>query len=146
MKRKFILPIVTLLLMLVSSCTVNAPWRETTFFDSRLYGDWELIEVNGRPINRYNADFFYFNGNGGGMYYYYYYGRPYEERMTYYCTTSNGPSNPNQISIFFEATPNLTNIDYYFDNSANFLYLEWYDYQYRDWTTYTYRRVYNFNW
>lgn len=147
MKKKLLLSLSALLMLVMSSCIQTPSWNQPTFYDSRLYGYWELVQINGYPTTGYDVNYMYFNGNGAGLYYYYDRGYRYDERLTYYCTKTGYSGGYNELVIQYQNSYNgPTAVDYYFSNSGNVLYMEWYDSYSRRNVIYTYSRINNFYW
>ncbi|MBD5204379.1 MAG: hypothetical protein HDS82_05855 [Bacteroidales bacterium] len=129
---------------LFSSCVVDddgwypAPpsgWHNY-FYDSSLYGRWELVQANGMPVGPYDTNYMDFYGDGRGTYYYYDRGNLYSEDMAYYCQYSDfGPSD-TQINVQYEYGNPVT-MWYWFVGSS--LYMQWNTSNGR--TTYIYRPV-----
>lgn len=101
----------------------DAPMGWDTFNDQRLTGNWELMQVNASPVDRYDVNYLRFNGSGRGRYYYYDRGELYGERIAYWCQRGYG-SNHNQINIQYE-NGQASTMDYWFSNNNNVLWMSW---------------------
>ncbi len=99
-------------------------WGSNYFYDSRLYGQWELTQANSYPVGRYDTNYMDFRNNGRGWYYYYQNGRPYSEQMAYFCQRSNSNTTDYQINVQYEDGA-ATTMAYWFTDNGNTLWLQW---------------------
>lgn len=141
MKKSLQLMLMTAVLamsgMLTSCYNDWGPQQPANYYDSRLYGYWQLVMIDGYAVSGYNTNFLYFNGSGSGIYYFYQNNRAYKERLQYWC--ENGYYNStNEINILYESDYYPSTMSYWFRNGTNELYMQWYDYGRT--TTYLYTR------
>lgn len=116
----------------LTSCYVDSSWSPAppygwndTFYDQRLNGYWELVEVNGRGVGGYDVDFLYFNGYGRGTYFYYYNGRRMWETTAYWCQDAVSGSSYYQINLQYETSGSPTTMNYWFGDRGYTLFMQW---------------------
>lgn len=125
---------------LLTSCGTDwyGPQPPVNFYDSRLTGYWQLVQINGYSVSGYNTNYMYFNGYGNGTYYYYQNNRRYYESLQYWCQENRYSSSAYQVNILYQSSYDASTMDYWFTNGTNALYLRWYDRN--GTTTYLYTR------
>ncbi|MDE5840734.1 MAG: hypothetical protein K2H49_07410 [Muribaculaceae bacterium] len=130
MKKKLLyLPLLTVLLLVCSSCNVEywSPeppngWNDT-FYDRNLVGCWQLYQVNSDYVRGDEVNYMYFNGDGRGAYYYYERGYQERERLAYWCQRSVNGTPSLQINIQYEyGSPSTMN---YWFTDADTLWMQW---------------------
>ena len=99
-------------------------WGENYFYDSRLSGEWELVQANSQTVGTYDTNYMDFYGNGHGRYYYYSNSRPYSEDMAYFCQRSDSSTSKYQINVQYEDGSSST-MSYWFTDGDNSLWLQW---------------------
>lgn len=97
------------------------------FYDSRLSGYWQLVQVNSYPVSGMDTNYMFFNGSGLGLYYYFYNGGRYTEPTAYWCQRAVYGQTNYQINITYHDSGVSSTMNYWFDNSNRVLYLEWRD-------------------
>ena len=117
----------------------GAPQRPVNFYDSRLYGYWQLVQINGYAVSGNDTNYLYFNGSGNGVYYYFQNSRRYKEGLQYWCQDGYYDSD-YEINILYQSSYNPSTMNYWFSNGGNALYIQWYDYSSRHTVTYLYTR------
>lgn len=104
---------------------VGAPpqgWN--VYYDSRLNGDWQLIQANGRDVTGDATNYLEFFGDGVGRYSYYSNGRLYSERTNYWCNKAYSAGSNMQMNIKYESGQAATML-YWFTDNANLLWMSW---------------------
>ena len=94
------------------------------YIDSGLIGTWQLVQINGRFVNQFEANYFSFNSNGYGRYYYYVNGRPYAEGINYWCEYDYRGGN-NWLMIDYP--DQSTEQQYWFSDGGNSLWMQFVD-------------------
>ena len=131
---KGLLTAALMLLMGISltSCYVDDGWSpvppygwDNTFYDTRLNGYWQLVQINSDPVGGYETNYLFFNGGGRGRYYYYDRGARYWENMAYWCQGSVSGTSDYQINIQYETAGNPTTMNYWFSHGGNTLWMQW---------------------
>lgn len=125
---------------MLSSCYTDwgGPQPPANFYDSRLTGYWQLVQINGYAVSGMEVNYMYFNGSGRGIYYYFQNNRRYWENMQYWCEDSYSYYSDYTLNILYQSSYSPTEMSYWFSNGNNALYMRWYD---RGQTvTYTYTR------
>lgn len=117
-------------------------WNNT-FFDSRLDGYWELVQINGYNVPRSETNCLYFGGNGRGRYYYLRGGGWYEERTAYWCQESVNGATYYQINLQYE-DGEISTMNYWFTDRGDTLWMQWRNSQ--GLQTYVYAYSSNFQW
>lgn len=145
--KKFILRIFTLVVALAGLSTLTScddyigydyDYGPPVFYDRGLVGSWELVSINGGGVAQNRRNWFTFNGGGVGTYYYYSGGRPYRQRVDYWCEA--GYSGTDYLYLSYSgASPDR--MQYWFTNAGSFLWMEWYTSQGR--MRYGYQRINN---
>ncbi len=117
----------------LSSCYVDVGWMPSppsgwseTFYDSRLTGYWQLMEINGTYVSRYDTNYLYFGGAGRGRYYYYDRGQAYWENTAYWCQESVNSASRYQINLQYETTGSPTTMNYWFEDGGYVLCMQWF--------------------
>lgn len=155
MKRKIASALVALTLTLLcgitlTSCDDDSGWYPVppngwtnAFYDSRLTGSWELVQVNDYPVDRGSTNYLTFFGNGRGWYYYYYRGEFCREQMAYWCQDIFGPNGNLELNLQYE-NGQASTMDYWFSNGASNLWMKWNTSQ--GTITYRYRAINDIPW
>lgn len=117
-------------------------WNNT-FYDSRLDGYWELVQINGYNVSRDDTSCLYFGGNGRGRYYYLCGGGWYEERTAYWCQESVNGATYYQINLQYE-DGEISTMNYWFTDRGDTLWLQWRNSH--GLQTYVYAYTPNFRW
>ena len=126
--KKTLLLLVIALSGLFTACQTD--WggpQNVNFYDSRLYGYWQLVQINGYAVSGAETNFLYFNGSGNGVYYYFQNSRRYSERMQYWCHQGNAYYSDYELNILYQSSYNPTTMSYWFSNGNNALYMQWYE-------------------
>lgn len=92
------------------------------FWDSRLTGYWQLIEISPAQ-GGLDTNYMFFNGSGRGIYYYYLNGRPYEDVFSYWCQDSVNGQSWYQCNIQYQSSSTPSTMNYWFQNG--YLYFQW---------------------
>lgn len=92
-----------------------------TYYDTNLYGTWELIQINERAVTGEQTNYLEFTGQGMGYYFYYSGGLQNTQRINWIC---NAGYNRDTISIRYQDGSTST-MNYYFGSGADYLYLQW---------------------
>lgn len=115
----------------LSACYVDDGWYpeppygwNDTFYDARLDGYWQLVQINGANIGGYDTNYLYFNGDGRGFYYYYQNRRQYWENTAYWCQDSNNGATDYQINLQYE-TGSPSTMNYWFTDGGRSLWMQW---------------------
>lgn len=128
--KKSVLPMMfgTMLVAGLNSCD-NEEWNDldSYFYDSRLKGYWQLVEVNGEAVDGYSVDFMSFNGGGQGELYYYVNTDEELENLQYTCQESVNDVSEYQINIMYDNSSTPKTMNYTFDNDNQTLHLLWID-------------------
>lgn len=116
----------------LTSCYVGADWYpeppmdwNNTFYDSRLNGYWQLIQINGYNINPGEVNYLYFGGQGRGRYYYLDRGGRYWENTAYWCQNSAGGAGNYQINLQYQSSGSLSTMNYWFSDGNRDLWMQW---------------------
>ena len=116
----------------LTSCDDGGPWYDgyyppngwnSTFYDNRLNGYWELVQYNSYPVDPGEKNYMYFNGDGRGLYYYWQGGRRYTTGMVYWCQSSNTGTSQYQVNIQYEGGGSETT-NYWFVGN-NTMTMQW---------------------
>lgn len=138
MKNRYLPLLASLLIAIAASLTITSCYDDdwspgppsswgSTFYDSALTGNWELVQVNGSAVRGDEANYLSFNGSGRGYYYYYHNGALYRERTAYWCEqvpyVSSG-SSAYEINIQYESG-NAATMSYWFTDRGDTLWMQW---------------------
>lgn len=145
--RRFVIAITLFLGMGVAftSCDVDNWYPAgpddsgSSFWDSRLTGYWQLIEISPAQ-GGLDTNYMFFNGSGRGIYYYYLNGRPYKDLFNYWCQDSVNGQSWYQCNIQYQSSSTPSTMNYWFQNG--FLYFQWRNQS--GYTTSVYKRVVSF--
>lgn len=94
------------------------------FYDSRLTGYWELVEIDGAYVSGYATNYLFFNGSGRGLYYYYLDTRRYTETTAYWCQRSVNGASRYQINLQYQYSSSPNTMNYWFEG-RDYLCMEW---------------------
>ncbi|MCM1219041.1 MAG: hypothetical protein NC548_31550 [Lachnospiraceae bacterium] len=97
---------------------------DTNFWDSRLDGYWQLIQINSQPVSNADTNWLFFNGSGRGIYYYYFNGQRYSELTAYWCQPSVSGQTRYQLNLEYQSTSTPTTINYWFEGT-DVLWMQW---------------------
>lgn len=132
MKRLIQLIAITALMVIGATCFTSCddghyppppptPGGGGSYYDPALYGDWELIQIDGIAIRPYERNYMCFFAGGGGEYYYMMNGYPYAEDIYYWCGTDGYGDSIVTITYSDGQTSTMY---YWFE--GNSLLLQWY--------------------
>lgn len=116
----------------LSGCYYDSGWSpappsgwDDTFYDSRLNGYWQLVQINGGAVGPYDTNYLFFGGAGRGRYYYFDRGVKYWEETAYWCQYSNTGQTDYQINLQYENTWQPTTMNYWFTDRGYTLWMQW---------------------
>ena len=133
MKRRILRAITVVALMFatltgmvsLSGCDDDNGWwvdpPANTYIDRELYGNWELLMINGATIPLSDVNYLTFRGGGYGDYYYLDHGQAYVEEIFYWC---NANYNRQTLTINYQNGGQAT-MDYWFSSGGDYLYMQW---------------------
>ena len=129
MKKHLLLPILAMFFLAIglSSCDDTPPPPppfDPTYNDYYLVGQWDLVQINGKPVTGFSQNFFDFYSDGSGWFYYWDNGTQYKELISWYCYDM---SHSQVLVVNYQYGGSLE-CNYYFSNDGYYLYLTWYEY------------------
>lgn len=115
---------------MLTSCVVSVgddwqPDYDRYFYDTYLFGVWELWSINGAVVPDNQLNWLEFNSNGRGYYYYYQYGRPMTTPLRYDCRYSSDRYSNTVINIQYYGDAYPTSMYYWFTGDR--LTMQWVD-------------------
>lgn len=122
-------------------------WGSNWFYDTRLNGDWELIQANGQAVTPNETSYMYFYGGGQGTRYYLQGGQQMSMAFKYYCqdVPPSATTSRNKINVRY-ADRSASTMAYWFSEHYSILYLQWQVQGSGQMVTYTYRKVQSTPW
>ena len=132
LRKYFMLAVLTMVLTVsFTSCECD-DWHPvppggfpSDFWDSRLSGYWQLVQINGYAVSGMDVNYMFFNGSGRGVYYYFLNDRRYCETIAYWCQDAVDGYSDYQVNVQYSDGGSPTTRNDWFGDGGRVLYFQW---------------------